>query len=270
MKFIFLFSILLTPFLSSAQPKIEFNAQKTNSGFIIYVNNPEYCEVSVKMNFNLKNLSSSNGENFISIVPKRAKQFLLTELYQENTFLGFGYSYDVVSTFGNINLTYYDSNFTYSLPFLKGNEFQVQQGYFGRFTHQKERSLDIDMPIGTKVCAARKGIIISQIQNNNNHCPNISCVDYNNYIDILHEDGTISNYSHLKYNSCKFKVGDEVDEGEIIAESDETGYTSGPHLHFVVYLPAIENKKTIPTLFKINNGNEFSLLKESQYYYKNY
>jgi murein DD-endopeptidase MepM/ murein hydrolase activator NlpD len=270
MKFIFFFSILFITNTAITQPKVEFNAQKTSTGFIIYANNDEYCDVSVKIKFNLKNLSSSNGDEFVTIVPQRIKKFIITELYQENAFAGIGYSYDVVSTMGNVTIESYDSTFTYSLPFEKGNEFKVQQGYFGKYTHQNERALDIDMPIGTKVCTARKGIIIKQIQDNNNHCANISCVDYNNYIDILHDDGTIANYSHLKYKSCKYKVGDVVDEGSVIAESDETGYTSGPHLHFVVYLPGFTNKKTLTTFFKINNGNEISLLKEKQFYFKNY
>lgn len=270
MKVFFIIFLFICSFNSFTQPKIEFNSEKTNTGFIILANNSEFCSVSVRIKFQLKNLLSSNGDEFIFLVPAKTNQFKITDFKIVNENDGFSYSYDVVSTFGDVTLTKYDSNYQYGLPFEKGNEFQVQQGYFGKYTHQKERSLDIDMPKGTRVVAARKGMIISQVDYNNKHCTDPSCLKYNNYIDIIHEDGTIANYSHLKYNSCKFKVGDEVNEGDIIAESGETGYTSGPHLHFVVYLPTLENKKTISTLFKINNGNDFVLLEEKKFYLKNY
>ena len=270
MKFIFLFSILFISFVSIAQPKIEFTSQKTSTGVIVFATNAEFAPISIEISFILNNLQSPKGNKFLAVIPARKKLYQIVELKRENENEGYNYSYNLASVFGDATIEQYDTNYYYSLPFEKGNEFQIQQGYFGKHTHQEVRALDIDMPIGTKVCAARKGIIITQIDDNKKHCANPSCVNFNNYIDILHEDGTIANYSHLKYKSSKFKIGDVVDEGNVIAESDETGYTSGPHLHFVVYLPAFENKKTIPTLFKINNGNEFSLLKESQYYYKNY
>ncbi len=267
--FLIIFQITFS-FNSFSQPKIEFNSEKTNTGFIILANNSEFCSVSVRIKFQLKNLLSSNGDEFIFLVPPKTNQFKITDFNIVNKNDGFSYSYDVVSTFGDVTLTKYDSNYQYGLPFEKGNEFQVQQGYFGKYTHQKERSLDIDMPKGTRVVAARKGMIISQVDYNNKHCTDPSCLKYNNYIDIIHVDGTIANYSHLKFKSCKYQAGDVVEEGYIIAESDQTGYTSGPHLHFIAYLPAFENKKSISTLFKINNGDEFSLLQEKQFYFKNY
>ncbi len=270
MKTIFFFSILFFSYFSLAQPKIEINAQQTIDGFVLHATNLEYSAVSVKLKLNLKNLSSSKGDEFIAVIPNNTVQFAIAELNKLNEYAGYSYSYDVTSTFGDVTIDSYDSNYKYSLPFDKGKEFQLQQGYFGKYTHQNERSLDIEMPIGTNVCAARKGIIIKQVDGNNSYCSKPSCTNFNNYIDILHDDGTIANYSHLKYKSCKFKVGDSVNEGDFIAESDQTGYTSGPHLHFVVYLPAFENRKSLPTLFKINNGNEFTLLQEKQFYFKNY
>ncbi len=267
--FLFAFLILLYS-VTFAQPAIEFSSQKTNNGLSILASNPEYCAVSVKIKFNLKNLFSTKGNEFVIVIPAKTNHYAFVDLNKENDSNGFSYSYDVTSTFGDATIEQYDTNYYYSLPFEKGNEYQVQQGYFGKYTHQEVRALDIEMPLGTKVCAARKGIIITQIDDNKKHCADPSCVNFNNYIDILHDDGTIANYSHLKYQSSRFKLGDVVDEGNVIAESDQTGYTSGPHLHFVVYLPAFENKKTLPTLFKINNGDEFALLKEKQFYFKNY
>ena len=55
-----------------------------------------------------------------------------------------------------------------------------------------------------------------------------------NYIRLRHDDGTMTVYVHLKPNSERVKLGDYVGGGEQIAESGNTGYTSGPHLHFAV------------------------------------
>ena len=218
----------------------------------------------------MSNLVSEKGKEFVTVVPANTSNYFLVDLKKDNPLSGYSYAYDVASTFGDATIVKYDTNFAYHLPYQKSEEYKVQQGYFGKYTHQNDRALDFEMPIGTMVSAARSGVIITQIEHNTKHCANPTCISFNNYIEILHSDGSIANYSHLKFKSCKYKVGEYVNAGDIIAESGETGYTSGPHLHFLVYLPAFDNKITIPTLFKINDGNEFSLLEEKQFYFRNY
>lgn len=39
-------------------------------------------------------------------------------------------------------------------------------------------------------------------------------------------------YAHLKEGTLKVKRGDRVKQGDLIAESNNTGQTTGPHLHF--------------------------------------
>jgi murein DD-endopeptidase MepM/ murein hydrolase activator NlpD len=51
---------------------------------------------------------------------------------------------------------------------------------------------------------------------------------------LRHPDGTYGVYLHLKKDSEMVNVGDEVDVGEPIAKSGNTGQSSGPHLHFHV------------------------------------
>lgn len=270
MKILFLSLFICITSLLFAQPKIEFNAQKSNNGITLFATNQEYCPVSAKMKLNINNLVSDKGNEFIIVVPAKTSNYFLVDLKKDNPLNSYSYAYDVASTFGDVTLTNYDTNLAYNLPYQKNEEYKVQQGYFGKYTHQNDRALDFEMPIGTMVSAARSGIIITQIEHNTKHCANSSCLGYNNYIEILHSDGTIANYSHLKFKSCKFKLGDFVKAGDVIAESGETGYTSGPHLHFLVYLPSFDHKKTIATMFKINDGKEFSLLEEKQFYLRNY
>lgn len=51
-------------------------------------------------------------------------------------------------------------------------------------------------------------------------------------IDIDHDNGYISSYSHLK--SIKSKKGSLVKKGDIIGFIGNTGKTSGPHLHYAI------------------------------------
>ncbi len=50
---------------------------------------------------------------------------------------------------------------------------------------------------------------------------------------VKHADGISTLYAHLSVQSVA--VGDAVTTGEILGYSGNTGYTTGPHLHFGVY-----------------------------------
>src|SRR5688572_15798819 len=52
-----------------------------------------------------------------------------------------------------------DTSYIYALPFEEGKSFRVIQGYFSRFTHKERAALDFDMNRGTKITAAREGIV---------------------------------------------------------------------------------------------------------------
>ncbi len=86
----------------------------------------------------------------------------------------------------------------------------------------------------------------------------------------MHPDGTFATYAHIKYNGAKCKVGDTVKRGDVIALSGNTGWTSGPHLHFVCFLGGFDRWNTIETTFKIKGGQESAMLKEGIIYERQY
>ena len=55
-----------------------------------------------------------------------------------------------------------------------------------------------------------------------------------NFLVIKHQGGTFGTYWHLQKDSISVKVGDTVSRGQVIAQSDNTGNSSTPHLHFDV------------------------------------
>ena len=52
----------------------------------------------------------------------------------------------------------------------------------------------------------------------------------------MHANEEYSRYDHLAYRSSRVKVGQDVTEGQVIAEVGMTGYTFRPHLHFQVFV----------------------------------
>jgi murein DD-endopeptidase MepM/ murein hydrolase activator NlpD len=66
---------------------------------------------------------------------------------------------------------------------------------------------------------------------------------YGKYIIITHDNGYKTLYGHL--SSFSVKQGDRVARGKKIGEAGNTGYSTGPHLHFTIYN---KNNKTINPL----------------------
>jgi len=126
----------------------------------------------------------------------------------------------------------------YRPPFQSGHAFHISQAFGGSYSHntaQSKYAIDIVMPEGTRICAARGGIVMD-IANDfytggTNLKENISRA---NYMRILHNDGTMAIYAHLKLETIRIGIGQKVSAGEVIAESGNTGFSSGPHLHFAI------------------------------------
>lgn len=125
----------------------------------------------------------------------------------------------------------------YAAPFCRGS-FPVSQGFNGSFSHQNPENryaVDIAMPVGTPLCAARAGVVIEVA--NDYHAggtDRAELIERANFIRILHEDGTMAIYAHLMLESVQVLPGQRVSAGQAIGFSGDTGYSSGPHLHFAV------------------------------------
>ncbi len=57
---------------------------------------------------------------------------------------------------------------------------------------------------------------------------------YGNYIQVLHDNGYRTLYGHLKNGTLEVGVGDEVRAGELLGIGDNSGWSTGSHLHFEV------------------------------------
>src|SRR5690606_25105510 len=91
-------------------------------------------------------------------------------------------------------------------------------------------AIDIAMPEGTPIVAARAGVVV-KIENSQSGRGNNPA---GNFVRIIHDDGTMGVYLHLMRGSVDVREGTRVEVGQQIARSGNTGNSTGPHLHFVV------------------------------------
>ena len=74
-----------------------------------------------------------------------------------------------------------------------------------------------------------------------------------NYMWIRHDDGSYGVYFHFQAGSAKFKLGDRVKRGAVIAVTGNTGSSSTPHVHFEEI-----RADTLPTTPEQNNGRNIT------------
>ena len=119
------------------------------------------------------------------------------------------------------------------LPFPVGQRYLCSQDYcFPSGGHRNQLSYDFDMAVGDVVIAACRGTVVEAVD----HFPDTGQGEGNhNYIFILHPNGTLAFYAHLQQEGLLVARNDEVQQGEPIAYSGNSGLTGGPHLHFGIY-----------------------------------
>lgn len=122
-----------------------------------------------------------------------------------------------------------DSSYLYAPPFQAGKKFLIVQSFGGKQTHHTQPSLyavDIAIPEGELVCAARSGVI-SDLYDGDDE-------SVSHFVHIEHEDKTLGDYEHLQKASITAKIGQVVKQGDCFARVGNTGNSTGAHLHFAV------------------------------------
>lgn len=121
---------------------------------------------------------------------------------------------------------------------LRTADLRVEQGFGGAFSHRDEQNryaVDFAAPLGTDVLAARDGVVM-QVENDFGRAglDQERYAGRANFVRIVHDDGTMALYAHLQERGVMVRMGQHVRAGQLIGRSGNTGFTSGPHLHFAV------------------------------------
>ncbi|MFO1350614.1 MAG: M23 family metallopeptidase [Gammaproteobacteria bacterium] len=147
----------------------------------------------------------------------------------------------------------------YGIPFAAGS-FPVTQGFHGAASHNhpaSEFAVDIAMPEGTDIVAARAGTVMDVANDFFGGGLDEKYQETANLIRILHDDGTMAVYGHLRLESARIAVGMKVKEGQVIGKSGNTGFSGGPHLHFVVQKNTDMQLVAVPFEFAGPDGKGF-------------
>ncbi|MEM7564256.1 MAG: M23 family metallopeptidase, partial [Pseudomonadota bacterium] len=118
------------------------------------------------------------------------------------------------------------------LPFAVGENYLVTRAACAS-SHPPPRlqfAYDFAMPIGSGIHATRDGVV-SEFRN---EFVDGTGAGFGNYIYIEHSDNTVSRYAHLTENGILVGLGEAVVQGQLIGLSGNTGFSTGPHLHYDV------------------------------------
>lgn len=115
---------------------------------------------------------------------------------------------------------------TRSLPYYPGYYIRpIDVGIKSQGLHGNN-AVDLAASVGIPIHAAAEGIVIASMINGGWNG------GYGNYVIISHANGTQTLYAHTQKNFVK--VGDNVEQGQMIAKVGMTGKTTGPHVHFEI------------------------------------
>ena len=161
----------------------------------------------------------------------------------------------------------HDDRWHYRMPFGGSSPIPISQGYNGKFSHKgfSAYALDFPMPWDTPVLAARGGTIVELINDKVASGIRTGESEGDNRVVIEHADGTFAAYAHLRHGGPA-RVGQRVLSGERIGLSGDTGFSTGPHLHFEVYkIRPNGQRQTIPVKFWNGTKAGFTALAGLQY-----
>ena len=216
----------------------------------VYVRNDLYAPVEIELSFaGLKNVSGAPSRPIRRVMPARSsiRLAMLTATQAERPIAyvpKFEYS---LGDPAGASMAY-----RYPLPW-RGGPFRVSQGANGQYSHfgpKNRYAIDIAMPEGTPIIAARGGVVIKTENSQDGRGTDAS----GNFVRVLHNDGTMGVYLHLKKGSVSVREGQQVTVGSPLALSGNTGNSSGPHLHFVVQRNTGMGLVSIPYQFNQSVG----------------
>ena len=108
------------------------------------------------------------------------------------------------------------------------------QSHIGPFLN----AVDFIVPAGSRILAARRGVIIEVVEKNDEWGDSDQFRDRLNYVTVEHDRGEYSQYCHVGKDTvtgCGLRVGATVEPGQEIGKTGRNGWMDRDHLHFVVF-----------------------------------
>jgi murein DD-endopeptidase MepM/ murein hydrolase activator NlpD len=243
-------------------PEVRVSEQQTADGLRLIAENSYFCPVQIAYQLqSMENVAADTAEQGVTVVPARSQAELITVSRGDVTMpMQFEYQFQFIPGSPEAN---HEPESLYRLPYASAESFNVSQAYPDRITHadpSSQYAIDFDMPIGTGVYAARSGVVIEVASDFFQSGTDLT-VDgpRANVVRVYHDDGTMSLYAHLNWNSIRVVPGQRLERGEYLADSGNTGFSTGPHLHFAVQRNSGGSIVSVPIQFAGIDGGAVTL-----------
>lgn len=234
------------------QKLVRISADRVGEATEFQIENLQTAPITVTLELTLLNLASSVALPYTETIPPRGKvRALQVEVIDRSKESAWEYTYH--ATWGKLGVEH-DDHGTYLLPYPPGESYPVSQGFHGKHSHTGGDcfSIDFKMPEGTAVHAARGGVVAGVKDDSARGGPEKRYEWDANYILIEHSDGTFGHYVHLQKGGSRVRAGQVVQAGDWIGLSGNTGFSTGPHLHFAVFKALSgRQRETFPVRFRI-------------------
>ena len=241
----------------SVQNNFKFFTYKSADGLIVEfrAQNNGFDNLDLTVSAEMRNMYATSVLPYKQILPGKST-FVLFQIKQKEKG---AFSYNVKYNYF-VGIPHAKNTGVYILPVPKGKKFRIDNAFNDHGLHKGKlaHAVDISMSVGTPVYSARDGIVVYVKDDSDEGGEGEQFLEKANYIRILHDDGTYGQYMHLKYKGVSVAPGDKVNSGDLIGYSGNTGYSTGPHLHFdVVAADGNGGFYTVPWTFADDEGNIF-------------
>ena len=241
----------------TASPVVTFRREITSDGITLWADNSCQCIAEV--------IAQAVVGGSVTVQPDRSVRRVLSASSTTNLLtISGGSESDIAAAEFNMAWVFGDPDAAHSPdepyrpPFAAAKRFRISQAYPDAMTHSSADSryaIDLVMPEQTAVYAARGGTVVEIAHSNFRGGEDWGKVGAQaNIVRILHDDGTHALYAHLSWDSIRVRTGQRVERGENIAASGNTGFSTGPHLHFVVVKNAGLRVESVPVVFSAGIG----------------
>ena len=201
---------------AAAQDEYPFKLETSREGnaSVIRAQNQGAIPVSLRLALAVaENVDAEPRFPIYMVIPARTS-LTVARIIQADRTKAWRYQYQSRRSFGSFEARH-DPAAMYRVPWMDGRTYIIGQAPGGKITthlqpYSKE-AIDVTMPEGSPIVAARGGVVFSAIsEHDNKGALHESMRTKANLVRVMHDDGTIGNYVHLMPAGVAVQAGEQL------------------------------------------------------------